>query len=558
MTVAQYLWANKAYDGARQQPIVLDDGSYDGHETIVIDESSMLTEDMLAAVLSTFAAAVKRLILVGDPAQLPPIGPGRPFADLVAHLDPISLFEDEEPEEVASRQGALSRLRHEVRNFQGAASDTLRFAHHFSGDSRIDGEEILVDLATCQSLNDLDLRYWTNDAELHEHITDVLDAYLNVKPGDVVSFNDSFGMTTTERGFPVVGDPDGVEAWQILSPVRRNVWGVTELNRWVQTTWRGRELASGRDPTQRAWVRPFGPGEIIRLDKVILTMNGERKGYDWGERESVSDYLANGEIGLCDNDKRAFGKIAKGGVMDIKFAGRGQRSYGFFRGMFGGETGSGIIEHAYALTVHKAQGSDFNLVIVVLPRGRMAFRELIYTALTRSRQRMILLVEGGDLSELLALRSPNRSDTLRRNSNLFRIGVRDRQGLPFARHLTHRAADGTVLASKSELFIYERARATGLRPMYEVVLPSRTGDDSWKLPDFTFLDDADEPAIFWEHLGMLDVRDYAEGWERKRRWYRAQGYKEGEDLVWTSEMGGLNAGHVDEVIAKVKGRLGID
>jgi hypothetical protein len=558
MTVAQYLWANKAYDGARQRPVVLEDGSYDGHETIVIDESSMLTEDTLAAVLSTFAAAVKRFILVGDPAQLPPIGAGRPFADLVAHLDPISDFEDEDPEEVKSRRSALSRLRHEVRNFQGSSSDTLRLAHHFSGDTRIDGEEILVDLATRRSQNDLDLRYWTNDAELHEHITDVLATYLQVEPGDVASFNESFGMTTTERGFPVVGDPDGVEAWQILSPVRRNVWGVTELNRWVQATWRGRELANARDWRQPKWVKPFGLGEVIRLDKVILTMNGERQGYDWSEHERVNDYLANGEIGLCDNDKRATGNIAEGQVMDIKFAGRGQSAYGFFRSVFGGEAGAGIIEHAYALTVHKAQGSDFDLVVVVLPRGRMAFRELIYTALTRSRQRMILLVEGGDLSELLALRSPNRSDTLRRNSNLFRIGVRDRQGQPFARHLMHRATDGTVLASKSELFIYERAKAAGLRPQYEVRLPSRTGDDSWKLPDFTFLDDADEPAVFWEHLGMLDVRDYAEGWERKRRWYAAQGYQEGEDLVWTSELGGLDAGNVDEVIAKVKERLGIE
>lgn len=490
----------------------------------------MLTEDMLAAVLSTFTGSVRRLILVGDPAQLPPIGPGRPFADLVAHLDPITDFDDEDPDEVAARRAALARLRHEVRNFQGAASDTLRLANHFTGDSRIDGEDILVDLATGKPLNDLDLRYWTTSQELHEHIVDVLRAHLNVERGDTASFNRSFGMTTTPNGFPIVGDPNRAEAWQILSPVRRNVWGVIELNRWIQATWRGRELANARDPRKNAWVKPFGPAEVIRLDKVILLENGERRGYDWADRDLVTDYLANGEIGLCDNDKRATGKITPGEVMDVKFTGRGQRSYGFFRGAFGGETGPGIIEHAYALTVHKAQGSDFEVVIVVLPRGRMAFRELIYTALTRSRQRLVLLVEGNDLSELLAVRSVRRSDTNRRNSNLFRLGIRDREGQPFARHLVHRATDGTLLASKSELFIYERARAAGLRPQYEARLASQTGDATWKLPDFTFLDDADEPAVFWEHLGMLDVTDYAEGWERKRRWYEEQGIIEGRDL----------------------------
>ncbi|MDP9605546.1 UNVERIFIED_ORG: hypothetical protein J2W38_005360 [Variovorax paradoxus] len=556
MTVAQYLWQNRAYDGKRQRPLILDEGAYDGHGTVVVDESSMLTEDMLTAVLSTFTSRVQRLILVGDPAQLPPIGAGRPFADLVAHLDPIADFDDEDPDDVVARRTALARLRHEVRNFQGAASDTLRLAHHFTGDARIDGEEILVDLATGASLNDLDLRYWTTSEQLHQHLVSALQSYLEIKPGNVASFNASLGMTTTSGGFPIVGDPSGAEAWQILSPVRRNVWGVVELNRWVQATWRGAELANARDPMKQSWVRPFGPTEIIRLDKVILTENGERSGYDWASREQVNDYLANGEIGLCDQDKRAGGKIKTGEVMDIKFAGRAQRSYGFFRSSFGGgETGPGIIEHAYALTVHKAQGSDFGVVAVVLPRGRMAFRELIYTALTRSRQRLVLLVEGSDLSDLLAARSPERSDTVRRNSNLFRIGIRDRNGNPFARHLTHRASDGTLLASKSELFIYERAKAAGLRPIYEMKLPSRTGDKTWKLPDFTFLDDADDPIVFWEHLGMLDVRDYAAGWSRKRKWYADQGYVEGRDLVWTSEIDGLDAAKVDAVIASVKAQL---
>ena len=89
-------------------------------------------------------------------------------------------------------------------------------------------------------------------------------------------------------------DPSGAERWQILSPVRRDVWGCTDLNRWVQTAWRGHELRSAR--SQRGWVRPFGPQEIIRLDKVILLQNGERSGWEFGPGGGrVSEYLANGE-----------------------------------------------------------------------------------------------------------------------------------------------------------------------------------------------------------------------------------------------------------------------
>jgi len=45
---------------------------------------------------------------------------------------------------------------------------------------------------------------------------------------------------------------------------------------------------------------------------------------------------------------------------------------------------------------------------------------------------------------------------------------------------------------------------------------------------------------------MLDVRDYADGWERKRRWYADKGYVEGHGLLWTSEVDGLDAGNVDQ------------
>ena len=47
----------------------------------------MLTEEMIAALLEALSG-VHRLIFVGDPRQLPPIGAGRPFADVIARLQP--------------------------------------------------------------------------------------------------------------------------------------------------------------------------------------------------------------------------------------------------------------------------------------------------------------------------------------------------------------------------------------------------------------------------------------------------------------------------------------
>jgi hypothetical protein len=56
-------------------------------DTVIIDETSMMTEEMLAALLEAVGGA-KRILLVGDHRQLPPIGAGRPFADIVRRLQP--------------------------------------------------------------------------------------------------------------------------------------------------------------------------------------------------------------------------------------------------------------------------------------------------------------------------------------------------------------------------------------------------------------------------------------------------------------------------------------
>jgi ATP-dependent exoDNAse (exonuclease V) alpha subunit len=555
-TVAQYLLSQSAYDTTTQEPVILEAGTYDGHRTVVIDESSMLTEETLLAVLCTFSPNVTRLILVGDTAQLPPIGPGRPFTDLVAHLSGDITFDDEEDseEKVSHRRGAHAQLTVEVRNHSGEDSDTLRFAKFFSGDPlSTNAEEVLGDLLAGKKLNDLDVRYWESENDLHASLTAVLREKLDLEPGDTPAFNELLGITSAGKYWNVT-DPDAAERWQILSPVRGDLWGVAQLNRWIQQTWRGNELDLCR--TNRRWTNPFGANEIIRLDKVLLTRNlRDKRGFNFDTGERVNEYLANGDIGLCANDRRAKGTPGKGTVMDIMFAGRPGPQFGFLRKDFGGETGSGIFDLAYALTIHKSQGSDFDTVIVVLPRHtQINSRELLYTALTRSRKELVLLVEGTDLASVLELAKVTASDTIRRNSNMFRTSVRGGDARPWAQHLIHRASDGTPVRSKSELKIMDDCLAAGLRPRYESRLESTTGDGTFKLPDFTFVTDADE-VVIWEHLGMLDLTVYANDWERKRHWYNDNGYVEGETLFTTSEVGGLHSKDVSDTISKVRAAI---
>jgi len=64
------------------------------------------------------------------------------------------------------------------------------------------------------------------------------------------------------------------------------------------------------------------------------------------------------------------------------------------------------LEKAYALTVHRAQGSDWDTVIVILPTSKLLERSMIYTALSRSKHRCIMLAPDLAVVERAVARPP--------------------------------------------------------------------------------------------------------------------------------------------------------
>ena len=77
------------------------------------------------------------------------------------------------------------------------------------------------------------------------------------------------------------------------------------------------------------------------------------------DRSSGDHYVANGEVGLVGNGKAPW--------LNVVFAGRPNLRFGYSGRDFPG--GSGPLELAYAITVHKSQGSEFQKVFVVLPKN---------------------------------------------------------------------------------------------------------------------------------------------------------------------------------------------
>ena len=212
------------------------------------------------------------------------------------------------------------------------------------------------------------------------------------------------------------------------------------------------------------------------------------------------------------------------------------------------------MELAYALTVHKSQGSEFKKVFVVVPKNcKLLSRELIYTALTRSREQLVLLIEGEDATVLFDLTRPERSETARRNTNIFQgvIRVAD-DTVPFAEHLIHRTEKGHLVRSKSELVIANMLFQLGIPYEYERVCEGTTAAGRLR-PDFSFVT-ADGDLIIWEHLGMLSRPDYKRGWGWKREWYKSNGFVEGKTLFISTEddRNGLDSTRLRETAGAIK------
>jgi hypothetical protein len=545
MTVAKFLNDLKRYDGLRQRPLFDGKETYRSAKTVVIDEASMLTMDQLYAVLLALDLThVQRIVLVGDPNQLPPIGIGRPFADLITWLVSLSASDKEEQRQLSD---ALARLTVEVRSVRGAdseseeqPSDTLRLASWFTdlppgGHS----EQVLSRVCLGESLNDLEIAYWSTTEELRERLLDQFQKHLSLTDSaDVAGFNKSFGFA--DEGWIKRDDPDGIENWQLLSPTRMHPYGVVELNRWIQGKFRAKEKQSARE---HRGVQ-VGDEGIVKNDKVIQLRNGERDCYFWETKEQGTEYLANGEIGGA--------AAGAGGFLNVFFAGRPMVSFGYRSNDFGED---GVpLELAYALTIHKAQGSQFRTVFVVLPKtSRLLTRELVYTSLTRSRERLVLLIEGDNAGVLYDLSRPEKSDACRRNTNLFGGILRERSGEPpHAENLIHKTEKGHMVRSKSELVIANLLQREGINYEYEQPL------DGEKVlgrlhPDFSFADAAGDRVI-WEHLGMMHDDEYVRGWNWKLEWYRQNGFVLDQNLFVSEERRGqgLNMDHLRGVAEKIK------
>jgi hypothetical protein len=395
----------------------------------------------------------------------------------------------------------------------GADRADLRLARWFSSAAPPAGDD---DIFSAEDNEHPTIRFvqWDRSEDFQEKLLDVLAQELRLADSqDVRGFNRALGCTTNGQydNFNR-GAVEAVERWQLLSPLRGMPFGVGDINRLIHERFRATDVT--RASYGSSTPRPLGPERIVYGDKVINLSNHARNAYP---NQGAVNYLANGEIGLASGVKNK-------NFLNVEFSSQMGWSYGFSGRDFGDEHDPRL-ELAYALTIHKAQGSQFGLVILVLPEEHpILSRELIYTALTRHQNKVVVMYQG-PRSRLREFTSPYRSEIARRRTNLLdecrMVEVQLPRGSAyFQDRLIHRTSRGFAVRSRAELLIAEALISAGVSFAYEKELLL---SDKMVLPDFTIEDEVSGRTVYWEHLGMLDRADYRARWEWKLGRYLAHG-----------------------------------
>ena len=482
---------------------------YERTDNIVIDEMSMVDLPHLALVFRALEVhqqgTIKRVILVGDENQLPPIGCGRPFHDIIAHLR-----EDRDRE-----QRSLVRLLSNCRQQQ---DDTvLKAAHLFAGKNRYH-TDLFDELLLGGDISPyLSVRYWKNADELQYQVEKFLTQVLSeAEHGTGVlsseqQFNRLLGLYESGHVPKANAQKLSLDRAQLLTPYRAGPSGALGLSEFVRDHYR----------------RAVWPGKYESMfahsDKIIRLTNH----YVYNRKEKRRElHLSNGSIGVVCNNAS------------------GRRAYfpECARPLIWDRLDEKDFELAYAITIHKAQGSEFQELLVVIPERRaLLSRELVYTALTRSKTRLTVLVQRSPrLNPLQVAR--DRSVLLLRNSSIFCA--------PFDSRRVFEPESGVKVKSKIEYMIYSELRksreAGALTFAYEkkITLPIN-GKKVTVKPDFTVW--CGGKTYYWEHLGMLDRADYSRNWKVRLSGYVEMG--EGENLVTTDDLGGVKQENLSRVVA---------
>ena len=320
-------------------------------DVLVVDEMSMVDVFLMNYLVKAIYLGTK-IVFVGDPNQLPSVGPGSILKDLIdsgefttVHLDKIF------------RQAAKSKIIVNAHNVNNGIN--------FIGKTNYDED----------SENDF---FYINESNQEKMLYQVL--------------------SLSKERLMNYGDYDFFRNIQVLTPTKKGKMGTKELNKSLQEA-----LNPKIDEIEE---KNYGEFIFREGDRIMQIKNNYDIYWEKGSRNDLRTYEAgtgvfNGEIGRIakiDTNERQ---------VKVEYDDKKVAWYAFSE--------LDQLEHAYAITIHKAQGSEFDVVILVVPpsSNMLLTRNLLYTGMTRAKK-LLIVIGNKNLVEYMI----NNCDTKKRNTGL--------------------------------------------------------------------------------------------------------------------------------------------
>ena len=313
-------------------------------DAVILDETSMVDIRLMAALLDAMPPD-SRLIMVGDADQLPSVGPGNVFGDVIrSAVVPVIALTDIFRQ---AKESAIVKNAHMIN--KGVTPELKNAGGDFFFLRRPDAASVT--------------------ATVTELISSRLPKNMGVPPEDI----------------------------QVLAPSRKYAGGARELNAAIQEalnppsedkkektvgniTFRvGDRVMQTRNNYDIIWVKSSSPEEDKSRADAVAASTQERESET--RRHEAGTGIFNGDVGYIEGMDES--------IAYIRFDDR-LVPYPFDQ--------MTDLELAYAVTVHKSQGSEYRAVILALPKcpPGLVNRSLLYTAVTRARE-LLIAVGGADV-----------------------------------------------------------------------------------------------------------------------------------------------------------------
>ena len=297
-------------------------------DAVIVDEMSMVDILLLHSLLRAIPQRA-RLILVGDPDQLPPVGPGFPFSDML-------------------RAKTLPTVRLTEIFRQAQESLIVMNAHS-------------INAGTMPELRNRKSDFFFLPCRSEEEVAQTIQ-----------------GLCQT-RLPKNMGIPAG--EIQVLSPTKKGGAGTVHLNKILQ--------ASLNPPSADKKEKAFGEILFREGDRVMQVKNN----YDilWRKADSsmIGAGIFNGDVGIIQSIDMNLEIVTI--LFDDRIA-----EYDFTQLI--------ELEPAYAMTVHKSQGSEYRAVVLSAWNASpyLLSRSILYTAITRARELLIVVGREDTIAQMVA------------------------------------------------------------------------------------------------------------------------------------------------------------